>query len=201
MNISDAELISKLLLGDKKTWDEFVVAHSKLVYSFIQATFRKYGARIQKESVDDLHNDVFLGFVEDNFRRLRQFEGRCSLASFVRTRTVNLTIDHLRGIKPTSSIDEISESEDGAIYQKLIKELQVSPEHASIEADDATSIVKTLLNELSVDEREFVRLYYFSDMAPEQIMEQLNIKRGLYDVKKQRVLGKLSEIARKKKIC
>ena len=51
------------------------------------------------------------------------------------------------------------------------------------------------------DEREFVRLYYFSDMAPEQIMEQLNIKRGIYDVKKQRVLGKLSEIARKKKIC
>ena len=57
-----------------------------------------------------------------------------------------------------------------------------------------------LLEDLTEKEREFVRLYYFSGLTPDQIMRELEINRGNYDVLHARILKKLQEIARKKKI-
>ncbi len=197
MNKEDAELLEKLLAGDKQTAQEFYEKYSKLVYNFILATFRKYDTKYQEEAIEDLHSEVFVGFFEDDYKRLRQFEGRSSLATFVRTRTINLTIDHIRIMKRTASLDALLESPNGPLYNNLIKELNVLPDHGVIEAEDATVIIKMMLDELSDDERLFVRLYYFSGLNPDEIMERLNINRGSYDVKKQRVIEKLSECARK----
>src|SRR3989338_2531536 len=100
--MDDFELIKGCISGDKKSWDCFVEQFSRLIYDSIRRTFRKYGANLNEDVIDDLHNDVFLALLDSGYHKLRSFEGRngCTLASFVRTIAVNKTIDYWRRLRP-----------------------------------------------------------------------------------------------------
>src|SRR3989338_7605358 len=99
--MDDFELIKGCITGDKASWDYFVEQFSRLIYDSIHRTFRKYGANLNEDVINDLHGDIFLSLLDNDYRKLRSFEGRngCSLASFIRIIAVNKTIDYWRRLK------------------------------------------------------------------------------------------------------
>ena len=200
--MNDFELIQGCISGDKDSWDQFAERFSRLIYDSILRTFRKYGKDIDNDTVDDLHNDVFVSLLDNQYKALKIFEGRngCQLASYIRTISVRKTIDFLRKLRPTTSIEADGEREDGG-DPRLREKLSVSEADESVKQYEMTEISEILLNELKEEERRFCQMMFTEKQSPEDIADKLNISVDNVYVRKQRILNKLKEIARNKNIC
>lgn len=200
--MNDLILIRSCLGKEKKAWDNFIDQFSKLVYSSIIGAFNKYGAKINDDDIDDLHNDVFLAFLEDDFHVLRIFEGRngCSLASYIRTIAVRKTIDYLRRLKSNVSLDEEVDTQKGE-KARFIKELAIFDSHRQLEEEESSKIVEMLLMGLDEKEKQLCSLCFFENHEPALAAQQLGISIDNYYVRKQRLLNKLKEIAINKNLC
>ena len=110
---SDQLLIESCLAGERRGWNTFVQQFTRYVYFLIGATGKRYSARLAEADVADLHADIFLSFIENDFKRLRDFEGRnqCTLKSWVRMIAIRKTIDFLRKKRLKQvSMDALSDS-------------------------------------------------------------------------------------------
>lgn len=200
--MDDFELTRSCISGDKKAWDYFVERFSRLIYDSIRRTFKKYGANLNEDIIDDLHNDVFLALLDNDYRKLQSFEGRngCSLASFVRTIAVNKTIDYWRRLRPEISIDEQDETSESK-RTKFFKELMTFDTHDSLEQEDIDRRVGVLLGELTEEEKQFCQLCFNDGLKPADIANQLGISVDNFYVRKQRLLNRLKKIAQDKNVC
>lgn len=200
--MDDFELINGCISCDKKSWDIFVERFTRLIYDSIIRTFKKYGAEINQDLIDDLHNDVFVFLLDNQYKTLKAFEGRngCTLASYIRTISVRKTIDYWRRLKPTISIDQEEDSEEGK-KQKFFSELAIFDEHESLEQEDMLQMFEALFQSLQEDERRFCQLCFIDNQKPEEAAKQLGISIDNFYVRKQRILNRLRQIAKDKGIC
>ena len=57
-------LITRCLRGEKDAWEDFVRSYTRLVYFIINKLDQARAARLSREEIADLHNDVFLLLME-----------------------------------------------------------------------------------------------------------------------------------------
>ncbi|MBI3617737.1 MAG: SIMPL domain-containing protein [Candidatus Omnitrophica bacterium] len=147
--MDDFELIKGCIAGGKRFWDVFVEQFTRLIYDSIIRTFKKYGAEINQDIIDDLHNDIFVFLLDDQYNALKAFEGRngCTLASYIRTIAIRKTIDYWRRLRPTTSIDHEGDYEEGK-RQKFFNELAIFDNHDSLEQEDVLQMVEILFQHL-----------------------------------------------------
>ncbi len=82
-NLSEKELLNACVQGNKKAWDAFVEQYTNLVYHTINKTLKTYSSDLLYQAVSDIHNSVFLSLIENDYRKLKQYEGRngCTVSS------------------------------------------------------------------------------------------------------------------------
>ena len=92
--ISDEKkLLEKCLAQDKSAWDGFVDLYSGVISHAIVKTLKRYSFPLENQIVDDLFQTVFLSLIDNNCKKLRQFEWKCKLSSWLHTIAVRITID------------------------------------------------------------------------------------------------------------
>ncbi len=193
----DIQLIQDLTDGKKESWDLFVERFSKLVYFSINKVIRSYTCSLQEEDIEDIYNGIFLSFIEKDYRKLRQFEGRSSLASWIRLISIRSTIDFLRVQKTEISIDDDTD-ETRPVIDTLHDRNPTA--HEYIELSQTDKIVKESIEELPPSDRLFMELYYEKELPPEEIAEIMNVTVSTVYSKKNRVREKLKNILQKKGI-
>ena len=134
MQISDKALLIGCLKGDSDCQEKFVRQYSNLVFATIQRAVKAKAAPVSMQSMEDLHQTVFLSLFENNCRKLRQYKGEngCSVASWIRMLTSRIVLDHLRrGMDalaprhqtvPMDVLNEIHASEPSAFEQVTLAE-------------------------------------------------------------------------------
>ena len=139
--MDDLEFVQKCIKGDKASWDAFVEKYSRLIYSCIYHVLHSKGTRLPQETVHDLLQEIFVLLIDNHFQRLKSFKAKngCTLASWLRQVSVHYTVDYLRKLKPTLSLDE--EREDG---RSLIETLTsgLSPQKDTLSQEEALSGAK-----------------------------------------------------------
>ena len=107
MYSTDEELIRGCVQNERRAWNTFVQEYTRYVYFMITTTAKRYACTLDTDAIADLHADVFTAFIEHDYRRLREFEGRnnCSLRSWVRMISIRKTIDFLRKKKRAPCLD------------------------------------------------------------------------------------------------
>jgi DNA-directed RNA polymerase specialized sigma24 family protein len=99
-------LIARCIQGNKDAWRDFICRYSSLVYYIIQKVLYGSHCDAAREEIDDLHNDIFLSIIDNNGKKLSQYEGKngCTVSSWVRMIAVRSTIDYLRKKRDTLSL-------------------------------------------------------------------------------------------------
>ncbi len=87
----DVELVREIVAGDHAAAAVFVDRFSGLVYAVLM---RDVG--LPQERAEDVYQSVFLRLWENNYRALRLWECKGSLAAYVATIARHLAYDHLR---------------------------------------------------------------------------------------------------------
>ena len=195
--MSDLEFAQSCVKGDKQSWIEFLSRYSHLIYNYIYSVFAVKGRNFSDHQVEDIYQEIFHALIKDNYKKLSTYQGKnnCSLASWLRQVTINFTIDYLRRLKSTISID--AENEEGF----SLKDTIASPSTGAVEFLNDQDRRKTLhecIDLLDIDEQYFMELFLKQGLTLELIREHLKLNRGAVDMRKSRVFQKLRDCFKNK---
>ncbi|MDD5155488.1 MAG: RNA polymerase sigma factor [Candidatus Omnitrophica bacterium] len=191
--MDDLEFVQRCVNGDKQSWDEFIDRYSRLVYNYIHATLALKGRdKFDRDNVNDLFQEIFLSLVKDNFKKLRSFKGKngCSLASWLRQIAINYTIDYLRRLKPSLSLEQ--ENEQELRLKDVIADDKISVKDMLTD-EEKLERLKECIDRLNTEEQYFLEMYLNQNLALEEIKDMLGISRGALDMRKSRIIEKLKE--------
>ena len=197
MDHEELKFIRACVKGDKARWDEFIQRYAKLIYNYIYNTLRIKGCALGPDTIQDIFQGIFSRLIEDNYRRLRNFKGRngCKFASWLRTLTINYTLDYLRRQKLTLSLDE--ESEEGGSLMEIIASDSPGQDEELLQKERLEQLTDCI-EKLKTDEKYFIELCLAKGLAADDLMRILKINRGLLDMRKARIIAKLKECFKEK---
>jgi RNA polymerase sigma-70 factor, ECF subfamily len=163
----DRDLLQRLLAKKPGAWNDFVDRFLSLVYHAILYTAHQRSARLAPEDVEDIAAEVLLQLVADDYKALRQFEGKSSLATYLTVIARRIVVHELN--RRQSVRDAIRRGEIKAPSEPI----DDSP--AAQRGMESLEEVEILLRRLSGREREIVRLFYLEGRSYEEISTELDI--------------------------
>lgn len=197
--MDDLEFIQRCVNQDKHAWAEFTDKYSNLIYKYLLSTLISYGLEpiAARQNAEDLFQQVFLSLVNNDFHRLKSFQGRngCSLASWLRIISVTCAIDFLRRLKSQTSLEEKDEDEL-SLREVLTDSSRNSRDGFNLQ--EKLSHLKDCIEELDSDEQYFLELHLNQGLTLEQIKGHLRISRGATDMRKARIISRLKECFKNK---
>jgi len=193
----DLRLIKGCIKGNKAGWDEFLRRYARLVYNYIYNTLRIKGHDLTNDSIKDIYQGIFSHLIEDNYRRLRNFKGKngCKLGSWLRTITINYTIDYMRRQKPAISLDE--ENEEGARLIEIIPD-DSKGQDEELAKKERLEHLSDCIDKLNTEDKYFIDLHMHKGLGSDDLMHILKINRGALDMRKIRMIAKLKECFKSK---
>ena len=191
--VDEHQLIQGCLNRDKKSWDQFVDGYSKLIYSTLHRVFREKAVMVTQDTIEELFNETFVILLKDEAKKLRQYQGRCSFASWVRLITSNVAIDYFRRLKPTTSLDE--EPEEGP---SLLDVLTVDEDvRATLSQEDEKEIFSRAFTKLEPKDQLLLRLLFIDEVSPEEAGKIIGLSKEAIYMRKSRLVNELKQLITK----
>lgn len=184
----DGALVEACLEHDPAAWSAFVERFSRLIFSVVGATLRRHGASCNEDVVDDLFAQTFVALYDHDHRRLRQWTGRCSLASWVRLVTASVVVDALRRRRPLLSLDE-----DGGRGRAIAATLVDAAPHPVARAEELerAALVRRALGDLPPADRDLLVALYNDERSAGELAVALGVRPGALYTRKNRALARL----------
>ena len=182
MSLSDIDrgLLDRCLRGRARAWDDFVGRFAGLVICAVDHVAHSRGLLFAQDDRDDLVAEVFLEYLKDDMRVLRQFRGRSSLATYlsvVSRRTILRSLmNHRELIRPNGSSDGIESIPDRVEFQRQYEDREQ---------------VERLLTRLTENERLAISRYYLESFSYREIAEELQIRENSVGPLLSRALAKM----------
>lgn len=189
---SDAELISRCLMHkDNGAWEQFVRKYSKLIWNCIHKTFRSSPFRYTAEDVEDVYSAIFLSLLENNCKKLQQFQSRnaCTLSTWLAVVAVRHAIDYLR--RQRRCLAE-SCGEHGELFEQVMDKTP-SIETVLMEKQQNHEI-EAKLAALSSQDREMFDLLSGQNLESEAAAQKLGISMASFYTRKHRLIDKFKKI-------
>ena len=195
--MDDLEFIQRCASGDKQAWDEFVDKYSRLIYNYIYSVLKTKGLTLAQENIEELFQEIFFSLIKDDFKKLKSFRGLngCSFASWLRQVTVNFSIDYIRKIKTTVSLDQ--EDEEGFSLKDILTDNSLHTADV-LEQEESYSNLTGCIEGLDNDDKYFLELYINRRVSLEELSRFFKISRGAVDMRKARIINKLRECFKSK---
>jgi RNA polymerase sigma-70 factor, ECF subfamily len=163
----DRDLLRRCFGKEPGSWNDFVDRFLSLIYHCIHYTAHLRSAPVTPEDVEDIAAEVLLQFVADDYKSLRQFRGKASLATYV-TVIARRTCIHELNRRQTVRND----------IRRGVSRIETEPadeSEAAAKGVESLEEVERLLRKLSGKEREIVRLYYLQGWTYEEISTEVNV--------------------------
>ncbi len=182
----DARFLAEVLGDERDARARFVERYGSLVYAVITRTLRRCGGGSQDRAtwIEDVFAEVFVALFDRDARRLRQWSGRCSLATWVRLISASVSVDRLRrdasdrAHAAREAIPDALPSEGAAALDLIVRAEELAA-------------VRRALGHLSPSDRALIELLYVDELGPGAAAERLGIAPGALYTRKNRALERL----------
>jgi RNA polymerase sigma factor (sigma-70 family) len=191
----DLDLTKARADGRSASWQDFLDGYAKLIRATVHLTLLRYKPEQFDLLADDACQEVYTALLENDGKRLRQFEGRrdCSLSTWLRLVVSRLVIDFLRkqGRHEKHQVD----------WEKLdIEKLPCStwehPEEA-VNAAHEKAFVDKALTSLNDRDKLLMRLLYDDGLPVETVARITGLKPGAIYTRLSRIRDRLRDLADK----
>jgi RNA polymerase sigma-70 factor (ECF subfamily) len=186
---SERELVDRCCRADKAAWDELAAQFYDVAKAAARQTLLRARRAAPDEDVENIAQTVFTSLIEEDYRRLRQFEGRCALRSWLWSVTIRQTLNYVRG-------------ESLRRGRSLDAEPLLVPEAGGREAPGASTAEQMraldgYLSRLNSKERLALRLHYTDGLPQKNIAKILGVAENTIGALISRARAKLQELAAK----
>ena len=162
-SLSDNLLLKNYLQGDNDAMSQLIERHTKRVRSYIRMLVKN------AEMTDDLLQETFIKVVR--MVDAGRYTESGKFLSWVLRIAHNLVIDHFRQLKNSKTINE---AEAGYDVVGTLRIAESSLED-KIVTEQIHADLRTLVELLPAEQREVVRLRYFSELSFKDIAEQTDV--------------------------
>ncbi|MCA8989914.1 MAG: sigma-70 family RNA polymerase sigma factor [Planctomycetaceae bacterium] len=162
----DRELLEACLNRQPQAWQKFVSRFLPLFVHAVRHTADAHSYRLSPDDLDEICGEILTAMVADDFRVLRRFRRKSSLATYLAVIARRVAVrDVARRRKENSFRDTTSEVvQNQKANGKPVEDLLISREQA-----------EELLNMLSDREAAVVRMRFLEEKSYEQISSELNL--------------------------
>ena len=156
--LSDQELVKNYLNGDNSSFEILLTRHKSRVFAFIMSKVKK------RDLSEDIFQDTFIKVINSLQKGKYNEEGK--FLPWMMRIAHNLVIDHfrkeakMRKVRPTAEFDIFDVLDDGNKNQ----------EEAMMQTQVHTDL-KVLIEQLSKDQKEVLKMRYFEDLSFKQISD------------------------------
>ena len=178
------ELIKSLVEGSEEGWNEFVTRFNRLIYKVFCS--RSFG--FSREDVDELFHDFMVSMLKNDYRKVRQFEGRneCSFPSYLKKIAINMAIDRKKTLmrKYMTSLQatwDRSGAEEGRELINTIDSGTQGPDDVLVDQEETTQFLDALYR-LAPSRLVVVLLIIYHDFDRVELGRLLNTTRQNIDV-------------------
>ena len=190
MQLSDIQIIKKVIDGDKNAFNDIMNRHEKSILNF---AYRMLSNRTEAE---DVTQEVFLRA----YKNIETFEARAKFSTWLFKIARNLCLNKLRHTFrfPTFSIDKPVRGSEYDFQRQIEDKKQVSP-ISNIFSKEIQNAVKAALGSLPKNQKMAVILRRYEDMSYEEISVimgcSVSAVKSLLNRAKQKLKNKLSYYA------
>ena len=162
LQTTDNELVSRFKKGDDSALQSLIVRHEKKIYTSIYLLVK------DRDLANDIFQDTFIKVI--NTLRSGNYNEEGKFLSWVLRIGHNLVIDYFRSLK---RMPMVHDTEEYSIFDTLPL-LDENVEDKLI-AEQIHTQVRTLMEELPLDQREVVIMRHFGNMSFKEIAECTNV--------------------------
>lgn len=183
---ADLHLIDRLVRGDAEAWRQFVNNYQRLIFARVLNTLRQYNRGEDHTLAEDICADVFALLIADNCDRLRRFEGRSKLSTWLDVVARRICLrrvaqsDRGQQLHSESSFDDVATSSDAAAMLRK----------------EESAHVRAAMAQLAEADQCVLRMFYFEHQSYQQIAAELNLSVNTVGPKLQRAQQRLGKILR-----
>jgi RNA polymerase sigma-70 factor, ECF subfamily len=188
----DARLVSRLIAGDEAAWRVFHSLYSGAMLDDITRVRRRFPTLISADDACDICADLCLQLLSGDKRRLRQFDPRhgTSLRSWLGVLARHAAFDFLRSRRRQPKLPW--RGEERASLDALTTD---APDAFAICASrELARVLSSLVEDLSERDKQFVELYFYEGLDPEQTAERLGICVGTVYSKKHKIRARIESL-------
>jgi RNA polymerase sigma-70 factor (ECF subfamily) len=174
----DRQLAQRCIAGDARAWDELVRRHLGLLCRAVRKVLELRSATVEEEDIKDVLQSLFLKLWEDDRRRLRTWQGRSRLSTWLVTVARREALSHLerqrRAGRALFKLASGLAAGNGACPPRLLSDLR-GDVLADLEAAETSAQVRDAVSQLPVRDRLLVRLVYFDELSYKEAARALDI--------------------------
>lgn len=164
---NDLSLVIRCLRGQPAAWQVFIERTGSAVTEAARYTLRRVLGRAHPEDVENVVQSVFAGLCDRNFHRLRLYEGRATLKTWVIALTTRFTLNYIRSEKRKGSLKFASLNELPIEQSQLEKQPPFS-------SDDREALYWGM-EQLPPRERLLLKLCFFDELTYREIADLLKM--------------------------
>ncbi len=186
-DLTDRELLARMLERDEIAWKEFHRRYDRLVYRCIHKVTDRFRSILGSDDVAEIYAQLLLNLTSRDMHRLRAFrpEQGNKLGTWIGMLATNTAWDYLRSVSRRPSCAELSEA------HALDDHRGVSP-HDELEQKERWSRVNEVLRGFSRKDRDFIQLYYVEGLTPEEVAAEMEISIKTVYSKKHKIRCRLA---------
>jgi RNA polymerase sigma-70 factor, ECF subfamily len=195
-SLEEAELVRALIGGEERAWRAFHALFAKVLLDDITRVRRQFPRLIGAEDVEDIYAELCLQLLAGDKRRLRQFDPGhgTSLRAWLGVLARHAAFDFLRYRRRQPTLP--FRGEEAARVEVQIAD---APDAVAICASrERARMVATVVEGLSERDQQFVELYFYQGLDPEQTAERLGICVGTVYSKKHKIRARIESLLGKR---
>jgi RNA polymerase sigma factor (sigma-70 family) len=187
MREEERRLVERLVSADNDAWEKLLRDYGKLIYSAIHCALQECNVRVSGHETDDIYYSVFESLVRNNYRKLTQFRGSCSLGRWLYVIGTRCAFDYARSLarRPQACAD----SEE--VLEQMVA-ADASAASDSLIESEKSDLLDGCLKRLEAQERLLLALCADGASA-DQIAAMLDISKDNVYVSKHRILTRLRQ--------
>lgn len=151
----ERELLDRLISGEGGAWRELMDRYGALVAHAVRTTFLRVLKQAEPAFVDDTVQAVWLSLGADGCRRLRQFESKASLSTWLTVLATRKALDALRTERRKGSLRQIRLDDED---RDLLRELEAPEAGEGVPFEDVLSL-RDAVERLPDEDRLILKMY------------------------------------------
>ena len=189
-NISDENLLAECIQGSQWAWEIFYERYVRLISSVVRGTVARYQFTLTLEDLQDCEQFIWNSLLEKDCDKLRRWQERCSLATWLRVCSCNATINYLTSAQ--KRISRQTSLEDPPSLTLHYKDQQKGdPEKDTAQQQSLAKIAHIIEEHLSSRERLFAAYFWFDELSFDEISTVMHLSKPNLHLLKHRIIKKI----------
>ena len=170
-NPEELALIARCIAGEPDGWSELMKKYGALVAHAVRNTFLRVLKQADASLVDDAIQAVWLNLCADGCRRLKGFESKAALSTWLTVLSTRRALDYIRSEMRKGSMRHVHLDDED---RDIVKELQMPESEEQYSLDEVFGLYEAM-DKLPSADKLILKMYYLDGLSYRSIAGVMNV--------------------------